>query len=175
MRTQAISEVKALGMEETSVATLAGRTGDWGGQSSSIESGRGLQPLVDEKGHSVAIPGPPRAPEHMPLDRGAAGCSKGPRTGAEAPTPSWAGGTDPGLGEGSRGSLSSPTSRRGSALVDSMLVDPDRVAYDDATHSTSRRTGRDDPLRAEDTLLSHLPVLGCRVVSCVTHCAVVLV
>ena len=39
MRTQAISETKALGMEETSVATLAGRTGDWGGQSSSIESG----------------------------------------------------------------------------------------------------------------------------------------
>ena len=87
---------------------------------------------MDEKGHSVAIPGPPRAPEHMPLDRGAAGCSKGPWTGAEAPAPSWAGATDPGLGEGSRGTLSSPRDDEGSALVDSMLIDLDRVAYDDA-------------------------------------------
>ena len=152
MRTQAISEVKALDMGKASVATRAGAAGDWGGQSSSIESGRGLQPLVDEKGHSVAIPGHPRAPEHMPLDRGAAGCSKGPWAGAEAPAPSWAGATDPGLGEGSRGSFSLPTSREGAALADYMLVDPNRVAYDDATHSTSRRTGTDDPLLAEDTM-----------------------
>ena len=150
MRTQAISEVKALGMEEASVATPGARAGSWGSSSTSIESGRGLQPLVTEKGHSVAIPGHPRAPEHMPRPRGAAGCSEGPRADAEASTPSWAGGTEPGLGEGSRGSLNSPRDDESSALDDSMLIDPHRVAYDDATHSTSRRTGTDDPLLAED-------------------------
>ena len=137
-------------MEETSVATPGARAGSWRSRSSSIESGRGLQPLVDEKGHSVAIPGPPRAPEHMPLDRGAAGCSKGPWTGAEAPAPSWAGGTDPSLGEGSRDTLNSPRDDESSALEDSMLIDLDRVAHDDA-HSTSRRTGQRHPPRAEDT------------------------
>ncbi len=153
MRTQAIREVKALGMEEASVATPGVCAGSWRSPSTSIESGRGLQPLVTEKGHSVAIPGHPRAPEHMPRARGAAGCSEGPWADAEASTPSWAGGTEPGLGEGSRGSLNSPRDDEGSALDEAMLIDPHRVARDDAAHSTSRLgPGTDDPLLAEDRL-----------------------
>ena len=155
MRTQAISEVKALGMEEASVATPGACAGSWRSQSTSIESGRGWQPLVTEKSHSVAIPGHPRAPEHMPLDRGAAGCSKGPWADAEASTPSWAGGTEPGLGEGSRGSFDSPRDDESSALGETMLIDlRRRVAYDHAANplDESTRTGRDDPLRAEDSL-----------------------
>ncbi len=130
MRTQAISETRALGMEETSVATPGARAGDWGSRSSSIESGGGLQPLVDEKGHSVAIPGHPRAHEHMPRPRGAAGCSEGPWADAEASTPSWTGGTEPGLDTGSRGSFDSPRHHESSALGETMLIDlRRRVAY----------------------------------------------
>ena len=120
-------------MEETSVATLAGAAGDWGVSQTSIESGGGFEPFVDEKGNSVATPGHQRAPEHRPRRRGASGCEQDPWAGAEAPAPSWTGATEPSLGEGSGGTLSSLGDDEGSAEVDTMLIDRHRVDCGDVT------------------------------------------
>ena len=101
--------VKALGMEEVSVAAPAGAAGLGVCQPACIRRGEGFEPSMEEKDYSVATSGHHLASERSPPCGGVAGCEEDPWAGAEAPAPSWIGATrsDPGVGQ--EDMLSSPS------------------------------------------------------------------
>ena len=117
-------QVKALGMEEVSVAALAGVAGVGVCQPACTDLGEGDEPSMEEKNHSVATSGHHLASRRPPPCGGVAGCEEDPWcAGAEAPALSWIGTTRSDSDVGQEDALSSPSEGKAEAGIDAMSTD----------------------------------------------------
>ena len=145
-------QVKALGMEEVSVAAPAGAAGLGACQPACIEGRGGFEPSMEEKDYSVATSGHQIVSERSSPRGGVAGCEEDPWAGAEAPAPSWIGATQSDPGVGQEDMLSSPSEGRAEALIDAtFIVDARRVDCDVDSTSLADAHAQGDPPRIGDT------------------------